>query len=191
MRVRVLMLSAAALLVAGCSTVPANVPVASGPRYEAADPAQAYVLGTGDEVRVIVYNEATISTTYVVGLDGNISLPLIGPIHAAGMTVGEFQFETLKRYGSGYIPSPSVSVQITRYRPVFILGEIVHPGQYDYAPGMTVRSLVATATGYTPRAKKSVVYIRAADSNEEQRYEVTPALRILPGDTIRVGERYF
>lgn len=185
------MLSAMSLLSAGCSTISAGDLVASGPRYEAVDPSQAYVLGIGDEVRVVVYNEVTITNTYVVGLDGNISLPLIGPIHAADMTVDQFQFEALKRYGAGYLKTPSVSVQISRYRPVYILGEVEHPGQFDYVPGMTLRSLVATATGYTPRAKKSVVFIRGEGAVEEQRYEVTPALRILPGDTIRVGERYF
>ena len=50
---------------------------------------------------------------------------------------------------------------------------------------------IATAQGFTPRADKKNAYIRAAGANEEQGMKLTPDLRVRPGDTIRVGERYF
>jgi len=80
---------------------------------------------------------------------------------------------------------------VITYRPFFILGEVAKPGQYPYAAGMTVLNAVATADGFTPRAKKTRVFIRRRGEEGELEYTLTPNLRVMPGDTIRVGERYF
>src|SRR3546814_5503682 len=48
--------------------------------------------------------------------------------------------------------SPSVNVQVTKYRPFYIMGEVAKPGEYPYRPGMTVLTAVSTAGGYTFRA---------------------------------------
>jgi polysaccharide export outer membrane protein len=50
---------------------------------------------------------------------------------------------------------------------------------------------IATAQGFTPRANKNVAFIRRAGATREEALELTPALRVWPGDTIRLGERYF
>jgi len=50
---------------------------------------------------------------------------------------------------------------------------------------------IATAQGYTPRARKATVRIRRFGDQYEQEYVLTPNLRIYPGDTIRLTERFF
>jgi hypothetical protein len=47
---------------------------------------------------------------------------------------------------------PSVSVEIATYRPISVLGEVNHPGEYPYQPGMTMLTAVALAGGFTYRA---------------------------------------
>jgi polysaccharide export outer membrane protein len=185
------MLLAALLATSGCATFRADELVTSGPRYEAPSKQGGYALGVGDQVRVIVYSDQLINNLYKVGPDGLLMLPLIGGITASGRSTGDVQAEATRRYADGYFLSPSVSIQVERYRPVYVLGEVGRPGVYDYAPDMTAASLIASASGFTPRAKKTYVFISAEGEGAEHPYEVTPALHILPGDTVRVVERYF
>ncbi len=73
----------------------------------------------------------------------------------------------------------------------YILGEVNRPGEYAYSTGLTVMNAVATAAGFTYRANQSRVWIQRAGEAEERVYRIRPDLRIEPGDTIRVGERFF
>jgi len=73
----------------------------------------------------------------------------------------------------------------------FILGEVNAPGEYPYTEGLTVLQAVATARGFTYRANRSKVFIQHAGETEEQRFKVTPSLTLQPGDTLRIGERFF
>lgn len=188
---RSLLVLGAFLATSGCATVSADALVTDGPRYEAPSAKSPYALGVGDEVRVVVYGDQVINNTYEVGTDGLLVLPLIGGIAAQGRSIGDVQEEATRRFANGYLKSPSVAMQIANYRSVYVLGEVVKPGAYNYAPDMTVDALIATAQGFTPRARKSYVYIRAEGAKEEKRYKDDPALHVLPGDTVRVVERYF
>ncbi|MFP3700966.1 polysaccharide export protein UppC, partial [Burkholderia sp. SIMBA_013] len=59
----------------------------------------------------------------------------------------------------GYLRDPDVTIEIDRYRPVFVMGEVGRPGQYSYVPGMTVQNAIAIAGGFTPRANQADVDI--------------------------------
>jgi polysaccharide export outer membrane protein len=161
-------------------------------RY-ATQPAQLddYQLGTGDKIRVTVFNEPTLSGDFAVGADGQLSLPLIGNVPARGKRPSEIATAVQTALAGGYLRNPQVSAEVTVYRPFFILGEVKMPGQYPYAVGLTVFNAIATAQGYTPRSDRRNVFVRRAGQGQEERFKLTPDLRILPGDTIRIGERYF
>lgn len=73
----------------------------------------------------------------------------------------------------------------------YILGEVNRPGEYAFSPGLTVLNAVATAQGFTYRANQSRVFIQRAGEDEEHSYRLRPNLVIQPGDTIRIGERFF
>ncbi|WP_419827827.1 polysaccharide biosynthesis/export family protein [Sphingomonas sp.] len=150
-----------------------------------------YQLGTGDKIRITVFNEPTLSGDFAVGADGQLSLPLIGNVPARGKRPGDIAAAVQSALGAGYLRNPQVSAEVTTYRPFFILGEVKMPGQYPYAVGLTVFNAIATAQGYTPRSDRRNVFIRRAGQGQEERFKLTPDMRILPGDTIRIGERYF
>lgn len=186
-------LSMLGLFLGGCAESREQI-ISSGSRYVEADPASSasdYRLDVGDKVRVTVFNEPTLSGEFAVNPNGSISLPLIGEVPARGKTSGEVAAQAATTFGNGYLRDPKINVEVTTFRPFFILGEVRAPGQYPYTTGINVLNAIATAQGYTPRARKSVVYIRRVGEVAEQPYEVTPSLRVYPGDTIRVGERYF
>ena len=166
--------------------------IRSGERYAINDAlSETYPLGAGDKVRVTVFNEPTLSGEFTVSSDGEMSLPLVGDVPVGGKTTKDVAAVFARLLADGYLRDPKVSMEVSAYRPFFILGEVARPGQYPYVAGMTAFSAVATASGFTPRAKKSRVFIRHRGEEAELEYELTPFLRVLPGDTIRVAERYF
>lgn len=179
---RSLALTAGAATLGACSTMaPAT--------DEMIEPVE-YRLGPGDQIRITVFNEPDLTGPYTVGAQGMIAYPLVGSIRAGGLTVTEFT-TALQSALAAYVRSPSVAVEITNYRPFFILGEVQRPGTYPYSASLTVPNAVATAGGFTYRANRSRVFIRRANENVERSYPLTVATPVLPGDTVRIGERLF
>jgi len=95
------------------------------------------------------------------------------------------------KLAEGYVLNPRVSMEIISFRPFYILGEVRTPGAYPFAPNLTVVNAIATAQGLTPRGDRKVVFIRRSGETQEKAYALTPDLKVLPGDTIRLGERLF
>lgn len=172
----------------GASALGACATTASAPVSEW-QPVQ-YRLGPADQVRITVFNEPGLTGPYVVGAQGTIAYPLVGDIRAAGLTVPEFT-DALRERLSEFVRTPSVSVEVANYRPFFILGEVTRPGTYPYQVDITVMNAVATAGGFTYRANRGRVYIRHANEPVERAYELTVSTPVMPGDTIRIGERIF
>lgn len=163
------------------------------PGAPAVTPAQSmdYLLGPADKVRVTVYGEPSLSGEFFVTGSGLMSLPLIGEIKAGGMTVGQFQQAVQKALSDGYLKDPRVSAEVLTFRPFYILGEVEKPGTYPYTSGLTVLNAVATAGGFTYRADKKNVWIKHNGETTENKSELTPSIVVAPGDTIRIGERFF
>lgn len=159
-----------------------------------AAPAQAvdaaYKLGVGDKLRVTVFGEKDLSGDFDVNDQGLVALPLIGTVRVAGETVQQAETLITQRYGKDYLVNPRVTVEVLNYRPFYILGEVQRPGSYPYVNGLTVLNAVALAGGYTARANKShIVVRRAADPGTEQ--PIGEDGGVLPGDVVRVPERFF
>ncbi len=151
----------------------------------------AYHLGPGDKLRIITYGETNLTGEFGVNDVGQVSLPLVGAIKASGLTVSQLAAAITLALQNGYIKNPSVSVEVANNRPFYILGEVVRPGEYPFINGLTITSAVATAGGYTYRANTRRVFIRGVHDASEHVLTVTGDMRISPGDTIRVPERFF
>jgi polysaccharide export outer membrane protein len=149
-----------------------------------------YRLGTGDQLRIIVFAEADLTGPYVVGSQGSVAFPLVGEVQASGLTMQEFT-DTLQQQLARYIRQPIVSVEVTNYRPFFILGEVSRPGTYPYSARLTVQNAVATAGGFSYRANTRRVFIKHANEEVEREYLLTSTTPVLPGDTVRIVERRF
>jgi polysaccharide export outer membrane protein len=150
-----------------------------------------YKLGAGDKVRILVYNEPNLSGEFSVNAAGSVAVPLIGDVTALGRTTSEMRKEIEERLANGYLRAPQVSIDVLTFRPFFILGEVSKPGDYPYSAGLSAIRAVATAGGYTYRADKRNVYIKRVGESEEKKYRMEADIPIHPGDTIRIGERYF
>ncbi|MDQ2081996.1 polysaccharide biosynthesis/export family protein [Xanthobacteraceae bacterium Astr-EGSB] len=206
MRRIVLALSLAVLALAGCTrhapaprlaTAAADLDsfAYGGPNaYAAAGPAErdrAYTLDSGDRLRVVVFGQEGLTSTYAVDAGGAITMPLIGSVKARGLTTSQLSASITARLRQGFIREPSVAVEVEAYRPFFILGEVVLPGQYPYVANMTVETAVAIAGGFAPRAYRDTVELTRPTPGGPARRTVPVATAVRPGDTITVGERWF
>jgi polysaccharide export outer membrane protein len=158
-------------------------------------PDGGYQLGPGDQIRVITYDETQLSNTFTVGEDGKIAFPLIGNVMASGDTADQVASEiTASLKNSKLVNQPSVSVEVVQYRPISVLGEVNHPGQYPYQPGMTTLDAVALAGGFTYRAVTGYASdwrTAGRGSAYAMKGKVGPGSRLEPGDVITIYERYF
>lgn len=151
-----------------------------------------YRLGPGDEIRITVFGLDAVNNNYSVGDAGTISVPLLDTIAADGRTVPELEAqiaEILRR--KQLVNAPSVSVQVQKYRPFFILGEVQRPGQYPYVPGMTVLTAVSIAGGFTFRAETKRAALMRPANGTVRKGSASPETLVLPGDTINIAEGWF
>jgi protein involved in polysaccharide export with SLBB domain len=181
------------LAVAGCSSTQYGpVKSVSASQLSAADRGDtSYKLGAGDKLEITVYGEDNLSSEQQVGPDGNVVVPLAGAVQAAGRTAPDVADAIRGKLAEGFVKNPSVTVTIENYRPFYILGEVNTPGQFEYAKGMTVLAAVARGGGFTYRANKSEIFLKREGSADEIRVHLDTDMPIRPGDTIRIGERYF
>ena len=176
---------AALLFLSSCASAVSKLPLlASGS-------GTAYLLGPGDVLQITVFGEADLTGSYRVSDTGTLAMPLVGPISAQGLTLEQFQRQLVRRLDSSAVKSPNVTLQVSEYRPFFILGEVKNPGSYAYVPDMTVLTAVAIAGGFTFRAAQDEVSVtrRVAGAPPRESRALRDA-RILPGDVVFVFERH-
>ena len=116
--------------------------------------ADDYIVGQEDVLKVTVYNHPDLTATERVSGEGFITLPLIGEMPVAGLTVDQVAKKIAARLSDGYIIDPNVSVFVTEFKSkkTIIMGQVSKPGIYMLSGGTTFLELVSLAGGLTPEA---------------------------------------
>jgi polysaccharide export outer membrane protein len=153
--------------------------------------AAGYKLGPRDQIRVSVFNQADLTGDYVLDGEGRFSMPLIGTVAAAGLTPEEVAARIIDRLKPDYLVNPRVSVEVSNYRPYFLVGEVKTTGSFAYVEGISYLTAIAMAGGYSYRAKKDVVFVTRAGTEESEELKLDVNEKVQPGDIIRVAERFF
>lgn len=174
------------IALAGCSNTPLG-PLAPASIPELTD----YRMGSGDRIKVTVFDSPELSGEYTVSATGKVAMPLIGTVDADGRTPNEVQSAVAQKLRGRFVANPSVSVEVIAYRPFFVLGEVYKPGSYPYVTDMKVITAVAIAGGMTPRGNERRILILRNAGAEQQRLAGTMESAVLPGDVIKVEERFF
>ena len=167
---------------------------AAGPYYQpvfAPRAAYDYVLGPGDKLRLTVFGESDLSGEFTIDGSGFARLPLVGQVRAAGYTSQQLEAVIGGALAQGYLKSPRVSVEVTTYRPFYIIGAVNRPGQYAYVDHMNALTAVALAGGFTSGAVESVVFVRREGSNQEVEVPADRTTQIYPGDVVKVHNTIF
>lgn len=151
-----------------------------------------YRLGPGDGVRIITFGEEALTGEFHVNDSGAISVPLIGPVRAVGLTTRQLEGAlTAALKQANMLRDPSVVAEITAYRPIFVLGEVNKPGQYPYQPGMTVVTAAAVAGGFTYRAVDDYASVMRTQDGQAIEGKAGRQAFVRPGDVITIFERRF
>ncbi|MGE7369855.1 polysaccharide biosynthesis/export family protein [Neorhizobium sp. NPDC001467] len=152
---------------------------------------QPYRLDSGDRLRISVFEQTGLSNTYTVDQAGYISFPLIGQVAARGQTMVALEGAIAAKLKQGYLRDPDVTIEVDRYRPVFVMGEVGRPGQYSYVPGMTAQNAIAIAGGFTPRGNQRDIDVTRKINGRSITGRTSISAAVLAGDTIYVRERLF
>ena len=152
---------------------------------------EEYKLGSGDLIKITVFNQVELSGEYTVNGAGIISLPLIGDVKTKDLTVKQVELAIANKLKPDYLLNPKVSVQVLNYRPFYILGEVKQPQSYPYVDGMTYLNAAAIAGGFTYRAKEDHVMVVRLKDPQKHEIRLNMDDKVMPGDVIRVEERFF
>jgi polysaccharide export outer membrane protein len=181
---------AASAIVSGCA-LPAGI---GGPQFatrEGKTPvSRIYRIGVGDKLKVSVFGEENLSGQFEVSAIGQISMPLIGEMPAKGLAIHEFRESIARKLSEGYLKNPKVTVEMLNYRPIFVHGEVKNGGEFTYKNGVGLRDVIAMAGGYTYRANQSYLYI-GREGEPDVAVQMPADVPVLPGDNIRIPERFF
>jgi polysaccharide export outer membrane protein len=120
-----------------------------------------YLLAPGDVVEFSAAGVPDLTRRSRVDAAGEISLPLLGQIRAAGRPISELRDEvrqllpakSLRRKTPQgvdvvVVDPEEIGLEIAEYRPVFVNGDVAKPGEQSFRLGMTVRQVVALSGGY-------------------------------------------
>ena len=150
-----------------------------------------YVLGQGDKLRLNVFGETDLSGEFTIDGAGFVRLPLVGEVRAAGYTAPQLEGAITAALSQGYLKAPRVAVEVSTYRPFYIIGAVNRPGQYPFVDHMNALNAVALAGGFLPSAVESVVFIRREGSNKEEEVPADRTTPVHPGDVIKVHNTIF
>ncbi|WP_214473677.1 polysaccharide biosynthesis/export family protein [Mesorhizobium sp. dw_380] len=144
-------------------TVLASAAVMSLTSMAVAGDTEPYKLSPGDTVEIGIASIADRTQRAVVQMDGNIALPEVGMVMVAGLTGAELQTRMQAllptkifhvRLPDGreqmvVIKPDDVTAIIADYRPIYVMGDVLTPGQQAYRPLMTVRQALAVSGGFS------------------------------------------
>lgn len=165
-----------------------------------------YILTANDQVAVEVFGEEDLRANGRLNPEGNLSVPLLGSIHLAGLTLTQAASKLTDLYGRDYLVSPKVNVMLLGYakRRFSMLGQVNKAGSFEMPEsspgGIDLLEAIAMAGGYTRIAAPERITVRRQGAGGDQIFKVNAkrftkgsggGFHVEPGDTITVGESIF
>ncbi|SFR98856.1 polysaccharide biosynthesis/export family protein [Sphingomonas jatrophae] len=175
--------AAVATLLSGCGSVRDKRMSYNPTNFSAPDelPVQdmlaTYRVGPGDVVTVSVFGVDSLSGDRAVDPAGNLTMPLIGAVPAAGKSTQELGTELASRLGARYLQQPQVTVTIKTAvaRTVTVDGSVGAPGLYPVPDKTTLLKTIAMARGTSQGAnpKKVVVFRQINGQRNAAAFDLT------------------
>ena len=164
-----------------------------------------YTIGPENVLIIDVYygRDKEMNRRARVSSKGYITLPLLGEVKVAGLTIAELENEITRLLEKDYLVNPQVSIFIEEYSRVSILGQVNKPGAFEIKGRLTVIELISLAGGFTKIADRNNVRVMRtgldgtkdtirvkADDVINKGWEEGD-LRLQPGDIVTVPESFF
>jgi len=157
-----------------------------------------YVIGPADVLEIHVWREPDLSRIIPVRPDGKITLPLLNDVQASGLTPLKLK-AGIEKGLARFVESPTVSVAVQEIhsKNIFVLGQVVSPGQYPFQRSLTVLQALSLAGGFAEWADKGDIIILRKENGKQTRMKfdyknvskgkhLERNIALKPGDTIIV-----
>jgi polysaccharide export outer membrane protein len=156
-------------------------------------------LGPGDLLQISVYGAPDLATEARVNAAGNITMPLIGSVHVAGLSTDQAQeLIANKLRDGGLVLDPQVNVFAKEYASggIAVMGEVQKPGVYTLMGERRLYDAISAAAGTTSRAGRAVTITHPSQPNKPVIVDMdyrdpskSPAgnVDVFPGDTVVVS----
>src|SRR5579863_8342265 len=143
----------------------------------------SYLIGADDVLLISVWKEPDLTATLPVRPDGNISLPLLNDVLAAGLSPTQLAAAITERLRK-FVADPRVTVVVTQInsQKIFVMGEVQHTGAIQLLPNMTVLQALADA-GFTQFANTKGIYVLRTENGQQRKIPVNYK-RLLKGQAI-------
>lgn len=162
-----------------------------------------YTLQPLDVIQVTVFKEPEMDREVRVSQDGHITLPLIGQVHVAGMSIHDTTTLITDLYNRDYLVNPQISLILLSYteRRAYVHGQVNRPGPVIIPPEETMTlSQVISAAGSTTRLASDTIRVTRTDKDGKKRvFELdfdeilkdpeAKDIVIMDGDSIFIPER--
>ncbi|MEP6714105.1 MAG: polysaccharide biosynthesis/export family protein [Terriglobia bacterium] len=145
----------------GTPLAPIDPAASAGPQFRL-----NYVLSVSDQILVRAFEVDEINEKgFRVESDGTITMPLIGVVKAAGLTVQDLEADLTTRLKK-YVKDPHVSISVTQFRsePVFFVGAFQKPGIYPLDGRRTLVEMLTIVGGLQPNASRRITITRRQDA---------------------------
>lgn len=144
---------------AGASAQTLSAIAATGAEHQTAY--DEYTIGPYDLLEISVFQVAEMSRAVRVNAKGVVTLPLIGPVRAGGLTAVQLEEAIASRLAKDYLQNPQVSVFIKEFvsQRVTVEGSVVKAGIYPLSGRTTLIQAIAMASGLGPLADESQVKV--------------------------------
>lgn len=108
-----------------------------------------YTVRPEDKLRVQIYQIPELTNDYNVSSNGTITIPPIGEVAVAGLSVQEISARISEQLiKAGISDKPGTTVTVLESRPIYVMGDVQKPGEYPYRPGLTALQAISLAGGY-------------------------------------------
>ena len=188
---------------------PTPAPVASpSPAASAPERNLEYRLGAGDVLEVTVFGNEDLSRVSTVQPAGTITLPLLGEVPVAELTVTEIKRKLTTLLARDYLVNPQVEVKVREFQSqaVTVLGEVNAPGRKPLRGRTRLIDVLVEAGGFTPRASGEVqisrsdgqfesgerlLRVRFSGSNPSPQDQINLDLPMRNGDIVTASPKYY
>ena len=125
------------------------------------------MIGSDDELEIIVWTQPQLSGKVIVASDGTIAMPLIGRVPAAGLTPDQLKADLEKRYAR-YVHGANATVRVSdpASHVFYVLGQVNKPGVYKLHSGEVLSQALAEAGGLGEFADAGKIRILRRKENE-------------------------
>lgn len=152
--------------------------------------AEEYVLGPEDVVAVSVWLHPELERTVAITADGNVTLPPVGDVKAAGLTTKQLGERIADRMSAYLRQTTTVTVTVAKYmsRSVYVSGSVASPGRYGFERIPSIVEVLGSAGGALTGAQLEAVQVVRTENGVRRTLRADVAAAMREGDTSGLPE---